>query len=504
MKDKIVFWFGGDFTQFCMAYYFQKKYDCDMYSIVDITNKTKEFFKHQELISFKKTWYLHDQYDSKLEPDIDYLKKFEEKYRINLWQLEINERIFYNFFDYYKFSNNEILSIIEQICRFYESFFDEVSPDFFITKLTAFHHLELFRLMCKYHGVKVLMLSTPKIANRNLISEDSDKVDYVENLDNFECETKSFDQLREYIESHNTKNLVKNFWDKHASNSISMKLKTLWRFVSSANKNMYTNYNYYGRTKFKVVKKELELDKRKKYRESFINKNLIHNPDLVTPYVYFPLGVVLERHILIGAPYFTNQVELIRHLAKSLPMGYRLLVKENPAQSSREWRPVSEYKEMMKIPNTTLIHHSFSQKELLKNSSLVATITGGSAFEAAFYEKPSLVFGDVIYSYLPSVTRVKTIEELPNIIRKSLNTKVNPDDLTKFLKMMNDNTIDFEFTEFFSEFNQRFLYSGGYLDSSIQETELLDFLKEKQNELNYLAECHIKKIEQHKKYLLKQ
>ena len=103
MKDKVVFWFGGDFTQFCMAYYFQKKHDCDMYSIVDITNKTKEFFKHQELISFKKTWYLHDQYDSKLEPDIDYLKKFEEKYRINLWQLAINERMFYNFNDFYKF-----------------------------------------------------------------------------------------------------------------------------------------------------------------------------------------------------------------------------------------------------------------------------------------------------------------------------------------------------------------------------------------------------------------
>ena len=45
------------------------------------------------------------------------------------------------------FSTNEMLSIVEQICRFYESFFDEVSPDFFITKLTAFHHLELFRLM---------------------------------------------------------------------------------------------------------------------------------------------------------------------------------------------------------------------------------------------------------------------------------------------------------------------------------------------------------------------
>ena len=47
MKDKVVFWCGFDFTQFSMAYYFQKKYDCDMYSIVDITNTTKHFFETQ-------------------------------------------------------------------------------------------------------------------------------------------------------------------------------------------------------------------------------------------------------------------------------------------------------------------------------------------------------------------------------------------------------------------------------------------------------------------------
>ena len=57
MKDKIVFWFGSDFTQFCMSYYFQKKFDCEMYSIVDITNTTKFFFKNQKLVDIKKTWY---------------------------------------------------------------------------------------------------------------------------------------------------------------------------------------------------------------------------------------------------------------------------------------------------------------------------------------------------------------------------------------------------------------------------------------------------------------
>ncbi len=500
MKDKVLFWFGIDFTQFCMAYYFQKKYDCDMYSIVDITNKTKDFFKQQKLISFKETWYLHDQYDSKLKPNVDYLKKFEEKYQIDLWQLAINERIFYTFNDFYKFSENEILSIMEQICRFYENIFEKVSPDFFVTKLTTFHHLELFRLMCKYHNTKILMLNTPKLAKQNLIAQDHDKVDYIQNLDEIQCEPKDFEELRNYIQSKNTKNLVQNFLNKHAENSNSLKLKTLWNFLSSPNTNIKTNYNYYGRTKFNVLKNAFDLQIRKKIRKSFIDKNLIRDPDLSHPYVYFPLGVALERHILIGAPYFTNQIELLRHLAKSLPVGYRLLTKENQAQSSREWRPISEYKEMMDIPNTTVIHPSYPQTELLKNSSLVATITGSSSFEAAFYQKPSIVFGDVIYSYLPSVMKVKTIEDLPKIIKKSLTVNVNAFDLSKFLQMMNDNVIDFEFIEFVSEFEQRFLYSGGFRDVNINENELLTFLNEKEKDLTYLAQCHVKKIKQHKKY----
>ena len=55
MKDKVIFWFGADFTQFCMSYFFQKKYDASLYSIVDITNNTKKFFQTQKLVHFEKT-----------------------------------------------------------------------------------------------------------------------------------------------------------------------------------------------------------------------------------------------------------------------------------------------------------------------------------------------------------------------------------------------------------------------------------------------------------------
>ena len=508
MKDKVVFWCGFDFTQFSMAYYFQKKYDCEMYSIVDITNTTKKFFETQKLVNFKKIWFIHDQYEyGKITPNLEYLKNFELKYNIGIWKLALNERMFYGFFNYHKFSSNEILSIVEQICRFYEKFFEDVKPDYFITKLTAFHHLELFRQMCIFHGVKVLMLSSPKIPKKNIISEDDTKFDFVNDINNIDCKNKTFDELRKELYSINdntsSRDLGLSYWKKHASNSKSKNILILFHYLLSTEKNLYTHYNYYGRKKSTVIKNTIELLFRKNIRESFMNKNFSKTPSLDSPYIYFPLGIVLERHILIGAPYYTNQVELIRHIAKSLPVGYRLLVKEHPAQKSREWRTVSEYKQILDIPNVTLIHPSFSDQELQKNCSLIISTAGGSAFEAAFYEKSSIIFGDAIYSSLPSVTKVDSIECLPQIIRNSLNTKVNSHDLAKYMQLLSDNFIDFSFADFLTEFVERFAFSGGYNDVEIDETELESFLKEKIDTLDYLCDCHIEKINQHKKMNLK-
>ena len=500
MKDKVLFWFGADFTQFCMSYYFQKNYDCEMYSIVDITNKPKFFFKNQKLINFKKTWFLHDQYNKDHQkPDIDYLKYFEQKYDIDLWKLIINERIFYGFFNFHKFTTNEILSIVEQICRFYEQVFSEIKPNFFITKLTAFHHLELFRKMCIYHGTKVLMLSVPKVPHKSLISENDNRIDYVKDLNNITCEEKSFKDLEYDFEKYSTKKMVEELWKKHSSSSSKNYLKPFMEFLKSDNCNIMTNYNYYGRTKINVIKNMINILLRKKYRESFMNRNFVHNPDLTIPYVYFAMSVILERGILIGAPYWTNQNEIIRHIVKSLPMGYRLLVKEHPIQSSREWRRISEYKEIMNIPNVTMIHHSVSEKELIKNSSLVFSIAGSSAFEATFFGKPSIVFADLIYSYLPSVSKVEVIEDLPKIIKKSLDTQVQSNDLGKFLKILSENLIDFDHSKFmFADFYKRFYLSGGYMDSEINENELKLFLDEHEDALQILTTAHIEKIKQHK------
>ena len=123
---------------------------------------------------------------------------------------------------------------------------------------------------------------------------------------------------------------------------------------------------------------------KEKYRRNFMDKNLVTNVNYNSKFVYFPLAVDEERNLLLGAPFFTNQLENVRHIVKSLPIGYKLYVKETPSQSTRQWRDISEYKEMMSIPNVRLIHPSVSPSEIYEKTSLVITIAGSSALEAAF------------------------------------------------------------------------------------------------------------------------
>ena len=67
-------------------------------------------------------------------------------------------------------------------------------------------------------------------------------------------------------------------------------------------------------------------------------------------FIYFPMSTDLERHLLIYSPYYTNQIEVIRNVAKSIPINYKLYVKENPSNITRDWRDISQYEELLDIP----------------------------------------------------------------------------------------------------------------------------------------------------------
>jgi len=231
---------------------------------------------------------------------------------------------------------------------------------------------------------------------------------------------------------------------------------------------------------------------KKQYRRYFIDRKLIKNPNLGEKFIYFPLAVDLERNLLIDAPLFTNQIEIIRSVAKSIPIGYKLYVKENPSQVTRK---ISEYREIMAIPNLTLIHPSFPGQKLLQNCSLVVTIAGSSGFEAAFYGKPSIVYANVGYKILPSVKKIKEIELLPKLLKASLDEKVNPNDLEKYLVLIEQNSFNFDWFDFSSKIHNKFYYNGLLHDAKISPKTMEEFLIEQKETLTLLSTEHIKKIQ---------
>jgi len=491
MRKKILFWLGTDFTHYCLSYYLQKMVDADFYAIIDITNKPKTFLQNQELVEFKKTWFFHDHISPKNKiPDTEFLKKIEHEYELNIWKLILNERIFYNFFNFHDFTYDEVLSIEEQSCKLFENILNDIKPDYLITKQPAFHHLELFYQMCKKKGVQVLMLNNSNFGESSIIVEDISKFDDSLSLEQFESDTKSLDKTLEFQQSLK-KNIQKNLLNRKKPLDY---IKSSLEFIFSKNINVNTNYNYYGRTKFNVLKNELEYNINLRSRKNFIDSNLNRNPNINSKFIFFPMSLDMERSTLIDAPFYTNQIEVIRSLAKSIPIEYKLFVKEHPSQFLRGWRKISDYKILENIPNVELIHPNFSQDTLLKNCNLAITIGGTAGFEAALHSKPSIIFNDLRYSILPSVYRLKSLEELPQIIRKWLNVKVDQNDVSKYVNLLNSVTFDFNWLEFQQFFQNEFQNNDTSRDVLISESRMKIFLEKHKNILESLASEHIKKM----------
>ena len=367
MPDKILFFLTNDYTHYCLSYALQKKYDCKMYAISEVTSRPKKFFENQKLVNFEKLWFFHDQIKQKeSKPDLNYLKEFEKKYKINLWKLAQNERIFLYFKEFHKFSSDEILNILEQECKFFEYVLEEIKPDYFFTRVSSLHHQELIYQMCKNTNVKVIGMNYTLLANKCMISQDNKKLDIINIPDSVQLENRNFDEIQNYL---HTFDLVKQLENKlvKPGNSNLEKIRSMKEYLLKFDsENTNTHYTYYGRSKKKVFFYYLVDYIKTKIRDSFVHKNLKQSIKFEQPFVYFPLHMEIERTTLIGAPYYINQIEIIKSVAKSLPINFKLYVKEHPGQILRSWRPISEYKDIMDIPNVELFHPNVSKNELYK------------------------------------------------------------------------------------------------------------------------------------------
>ncbi|EGG41231.1 Hypothetical protein Nlim_2042 [Candidatus Nitrosarchaeum limnium SFB1] len=491
-KPKILFWINGFFLHFCLAYYLQSHLNADFFGIIDINSKPKKFFQNQNFVNFQKIWFFHDQIKkNQVDPDLNYLLHFEQNYHINLWKSAINERFFYKHNRFYKFKKQEILSILEQELKFFESVLDEIKPDYFLTYDPPFHHQKLLLELCKAKDIRVLSVCGTGIENKIILTENGATFD----LDSKSIDTHS-SKIDEISKIQKTSyDLVVQKYLQNREIGFFNKFKALKDYLFDFDSELEnSNFMYYGKTKFKVIKDAINLELKRRNNFHFLQKTTTLSPDLSIPYVYFPMNVDEEMNILHYAPYYTNQIEVIRHIAKSIPIDYVLYVKEHIASKLRGWMDPDYYKEIIEIPNVVFINPLFDNNALLKNSKLLVAIRGTTPLKAIKNGKASVIFGDQPFQILPSVFKVDSLDSLPILIKKALNHKVNPSDYEKYEGLLKNRSLEFDMFAYEYQRDSNF-FSGRTLSNVLISDDVMNnFLKENENLFSDLVNGHLKII----------
>jgi len=488
---KIIFWLDMEWIHFGIAKFMSEQLDFQAFAILDTDKIATSFYKEQDLMKFEKIWF-YREYINKMnkKPDIEYLKHFEEKYDINLWKVAYSERFFHKYNPYYKFEYNEILSILENECRLFEKVLDEVNPDYLVIKLTDTHQSHLFHQLCKAKKIPILMMSPTYFANHFSINEEYGQLDELKNFKSIKERT--LQELQEYLKSFRSLDQTNKFISDLRISQISKVKKYFHTILKTGNKKFNNSYIHYGRTRLRTISKFLFL--KRWYRKKFIDSNFqteIYNNQ---PFIYYPLHVEPERTLILGAPFYMDQLALISRLAKAIPVGHKLYVKEHGVMSIVGWREISFYKKILGMPNVVLLHPSLDNIDLLRKCSLLATIRGTSGLEAIFFDVPTIIFADVNYENFPSVYRVKNYEELPEIIRKMIGTKVDINVLNEYVERVEKNSFKIDLVTLYPELHKFFFKEFNFINGHISPLKMKSFLENHSMQFEQIALEHLKKI----------
>jgi len=146
--------------------------------------------------------------------------------------------------------------------------------------------------------------------------------------------------------------------------------------------------------------------------------------------VYFTLHIEPEVSLLYFSPEFSNTIEAVTWLSKSVPSDVIIVLKEHPY--SYGVRSVEYYKRINKIGNVFWSRPDIDSNSWIKKSSAVATITGTVGTEAVYQEKPVISFGEhQVINMLPSVFYVKNYNDTKKFIKKIFNNTIKSSTLKK-------------------------------------------------------------------------
>jgi len=149
-------------------------------------------------------------------------------------------------------------------------------------------------------------------------------------------------------------------------------------------------------------------------------KRFYSKPQENEKYLFFPLHVPDDAQIPVRAPLFLQQDALVDWIARSLPDGYMLYVKEHPNFIGKY--PLSFYRRIAKTAQVRFVPPYVHPHSLIKHAHAVVTINSTAGFESLLYHKPVLVLGHASYRGYGATIDVSNINDLPFKIKEALDS----------------------------------------------------------------------------------
>lgn len=137
-------------------------------------------------------------------------------------------------------------------------------------------------------------------------------------------------------------------------------------------------------------------------------------------FAFFPLATEPETALQTLSPEYFYQLPAIASVARDLPAGAILAVKEHYAAVGR--RPRDFYGQIAEFKNVRMLNMAELGIEAVRAAKAVVTITGTGGFEGAVLGKPVITFGrHNTYNFLPHVMVVREETQLKGFLRRAFS-----------------------------------------------------------------------------------
>jgi hypothetical protein len=220
-------------------------------------------------------------------------------------------------------------------------------------------------------------------------------------------------------------------------------------------KELYRKYKLNKGQESRKVVKLYALILLKHCKKLLYDISLSRDPDRNEKFFFFPLHFPRESQLTVRAPHCLKQEAIVDMVARSLPSGYKLYVKEHPNHIGEV--PLGAIRQISKMKDVVLLHPQTHSHRLIQDSSGVVVINSTVGFESILYQKPVIVLGRPFYSRLGLTIDVPDYFYLPDALREALRQEEIPyEKVVAFVHSMLEES-----------------YAGGYGDFSRQNIKLV-------------------------------